>query len=102
MSSNDAPAPGFTMRELLEEIAGTPPAIDLGEELTTREMMPLFNVRTQASVRSRIRPLVEAGVLLAVRVQRENMVGFRSAVPAYAVNPTKTWDDVLSALTERR
>lgn len=98
MSSSDMPEPQFTMNELLEEIAGLDQDVDLGEALTTREMMPLFGVRSQKSVRLRIRPLVYAGVLVVTSKTIKNMAGHLVPVTAYAVNPTATWEDLKGAI----
>ena len=96
--SSTKPKPDFTMRELFHEIAGMDQNVDLGEKLTTRDMMPIFDVCSMKAVRERIRPLVRAGVLIPTRVKRENMIGVVGPRPAYAVNPTATWDDVWEAL----
>lgn len=90
--------PDFTMRELFKEIAGMDQDVDLGETLTTREMMPLFDVQSLKSVRARIRPLVTAGILVCTRKKVKNMAGVTAPVPAYAVNPTKSWGDVLKVV----
>jgi len=87
------PKPDFTMRELLEEMAGIDQDIDLGESLTTREFMGLLGLGSMKTTRKRIRPLVESGILVVTRVQRKNMAGFDSSVPAYAVDPTATWEE---------
>lgn len=94
------PEPDFTMAELLEEILGASMNnVDLGEKLTTREIKNLLGLGSMKTTRNRIRPLVEAEVLIATRVTRPNIAGFNSTVPAYAVNPAATWEQVEDTLT---
>lgn len=88
------PTPQFTMKELLEEVLGsTVNDLDL-EAMTTKEFMEVFGVGSPKTARNRIRPYVESEILIPIRVQRKNMAGFNSTVPAYAVNPAASWEDV--------
>ena len=88
-----SPEPGFTMQELLQQVFAL--EAPLGESITTKEFMDLSGVGSMKTARSRLRPLVEAGILLPTRRKAKNMAGFMSSVPAYAINPAKAWDDVL-------
>lgn len=98
MSSNEKPVPNFTMKDVLKEIGEIDQDVDLGETLTTREFKKILGLGSMKSTRRRIRPLVESGVLLVTRVTRPNMAGFRSRVPAYAISPDATLDDLERAL----
>lgn len=88
------PEPGFTMKELLQEIADIDVYVDLGERLTTRDFMRILGLGSMKTTRRRIKPLVDKGVLVATRISIKNMAGFNSTVPAYAINPEATWEDV--------
>lgn len=94
------PKPDFTMRQLLEEIADIDQDLELGERLTTREIREVLGYRSMSTIRRKIRPLVESGVLIAVKVQRPNMSGGKSSVPAYVVNPNAEWSSAIEALKE--
>jgi len=96
--SSDKPEPNFTMKDLLNEIADLDQDVDLGEKLTTRNFKEVLGLGSMSATRRRIRPLVEAGVLIPVRVKRKNMAGVESHVPAYAVSPTTTWDNLEKVL----
>lgn len=92
--SLDKPTPNFNMRDLLNEIAEIDQDVNLGEKLTTRDFKSILGLGSMSATRKRIRPLVQAGVLIPIKVTRKNMAGVDSHIPAYAVSPTATWEDV--------
>lgn len=98
--SSDKPSPNFDMRDLLNEIAEIDQDIDLGEKLTTREFKSILNLGSMSATRRRIRPLVKSGILIPIRVKRKNMAGVDSMVPAYAVNPSASWNEVENLMEE--
>jgi len=98
MSSNDKPAPSFTIRDILEEMVDLDQDVDLGEKLTTREFMKILKLGSPGATRNRIRPLVMNKVLIPVQKEVTNMAGIDTRVAAYAANPTADWKDVERAL----
>jgi hypothetical protein len=90
------------MAELIKEMAGIDQDIDLGDKVTTREFMAALGLGSMQATRARLRPLAmcDPPVLLPVRAPRKSMAGVLTNVPAYAVSPTVSWEDVLRILKE--
>jgi hypothetical protein len=86
------------MRELLEEVIGEDPGVELDDALTSAEFAELMGLRSRKAALRRIKPFIKARVLMPVQVERVNIVGVRSVVWGYGVNPHATWDEVFDVV----